>query len=589
MNERNEFNQKEQKAEPTILYKFTCVLPRIGFFAFIAFISLLSFLSFIKSPDFLSGNFKNYSVIALYSEGIFAELRAKNFLLFYFWIAALFVAIICLDSFFKNRKRHFKTYLELDIGFNILAPFFIILMEILAIVGFRFFMKLIDKLFDSNDYESYLLGDKIIIIMLITLTTIMLLYNCFRPTTIAKPTNKHLVQKEVSGARVLSLIEALILGILAYLIYQFKNNLISESLGLVQIGIGLEISFYLMIIFAILLLTSCILHKTEEKKVENRSRQTIHGRHITLGVILLNYIWISFLCFLLYHNTLGRFDIFHAASSIQIGMTKDDVEKEIGNPSCESDNVLYYFDKKFEKQFEKYQEKKAITEDIGELTDLELKIQARRHAVLRIKLTDDTVQEILYDFDRSYSEKEDENEAFTQIQSFEIHDKDGNKIENINVLEFPDGVKPLLDPECQFYIQFDKLSFWKKTCQNFSLNKKSGAYFISFNKNIVSASVPVSVSVSTLDENGVLKLATTITQLRTDDFIGLENKIISIHIPASITKIEKDVFKYCNALEAVYITDLNQWHQIDFESEFSNPLSKASKIYLNGQELMNYK
>lgn len=59
----------------------------------------------------------------------------------------------------------------------------------------------------------------------------------------------------------------------------------------------------------------------------------------------------------------------------------------------------------------------------------------------------------------------------------------------------------------------------------------------------------------------------------------------SIEIPSSITKICQEAFSY-GSVSSVKISDLAAWCNINFESNFyANPLSKASHLFLNGEEI----
>ncbi len=60
------------------------------------------------------------------------------------------------------------------------------------------------------------------------------------------------------------------------------------------------------------------------------------------------------------------------------------------------------------------------------------------------------------------------------------------------------------------------------------------------------------------------------------------NSLKSINIPASITKIENNAFVFCDDLDAVYITDLEAWCNIEFESSGANPLYYGNNLYING-------
>ena len=59
--------------------------------------------------------------------------------------------------------------------------------------------------------------------------------------------------------------------------------------------------------------------------------------------------------------------------------------------------------------------------------------------------------------------------------------------------------------------------------------------------------------------------------------------LTSIIIPSSITYIGSYAFENCTSLTAVYITDLEAWCNISFDSVSSNPLYYAHNLYLNGE------
>lgn len=59
--------------------------------------------------------------------------------------------------------------------------------------------------------------------------------------------------------------------------------------------------------------------------------------------------------------------------------------------------------------------------------------------------------------------------------------------------------------------------------------------------------------------------------------------LINIIIPSSVKSIRKSAFDECDSLEAVYITDVAAWCGIRFDSRYSNPLTLAHNLYLNGK------
>lgn len=66
----------------------------------------------------------------------------------------------------------------------------------------------------------------------------------------------------------------------------------------------------------------------------------------------------------------------------------------------------------------------------------------------------------------------------------------------------------------------------------------------------------------------------------------------SITIPQSLTDIGKDAFVYSYNIKEVYISDLEAWFNIDFESDVSNPLYNGggknypNHLYLNNEEIL---
>lgn len=56
-------------------------------------------------------------------------------------------------------------------------------------------------------------------------------------------------------------------------------------------------------------------------------------------------------------------------------------------------------------------------------------------------------------------------------------------------------------------------------------------------------------------------------------------------VPASVTSIEKDVFKNCTKINEVDIEDIQAWYNIDFEGQFSNPLHNGAILKSGDEEV----
>ena len=63
--------------------------------------------------------------------------------------------------------------------------------------------------------------------------------------------------------------------------------------------------------------------------------------------------------------------------------------------------------------------------------------------------------------------------------------------------------------------------------------------------------------------------------------------LASVTIPPSVTSIGEAAFEGCRGLSEVNISDLSAWCGIDFASPSANPLCRAKKLVLNGNEIVD--
>ena len=80
-----------------------------------------------------------------------------------------------------------------------------------------------------------------------------------------------------------------------------------------------------------------------------------------------------------------------------------------------------------------------------------------------------------------------------------------------------------------------------------------------------------------------ITIPNSVTSIKSEAFSCCDG-LTSVTIPNSVTSIESSAFFYCIGLTAVHITDLEAWSKIEF-GNFSNPLSYAHHLYLNGEEI----
>jgi len=72
------------------------------------------------------------------------------------------------------------------------------------------------------------------------------------------------------------------------------------------------------------------------------------------------------------------------------------------------------------------------------------------------------------------------------------------------------------------------------------------------------------------------------TKLIADNAFYSCKSLAEVTIPNSINYIGTNAFDLCDSLKKVHITDIGKWAEINFANEYSNPLSKARNLYING-------
>ena len=115
-----------------------------------------------------------------------------------------------------------------------------------------------------------------------------------------------------------------------------------------------------------------------------------------------------------------------------------------------------------------------------------------------------------------------------------------------------------------------------------------GFYAFSNCKNL--KSVTIGNSVTTIGNNAFyyctnltnVTIPNSVTYIGEWAFFNCKT-LASVTIPNSVTTIGNYAFENCNSLKEVHITDIAAWCNIDFGYSYSNPLSYAKNLYLNGE------
>ena len=123
-------------------------------------------------------------------------------------------------------------------------------------------------------------------------------------------------------------------------------------------------------------------------------------------------------------------------------------------------------------------------------------------------------------------------------------------------------------------------------------------------KNLTHAAFPTTAIalIPKNTQNAVITNGTSIGSYAFEDYTGLTSVTIgnsvtsigyrafsgcsgltSVTIPNSVTSIDSYAFYNCTGLTSVYISDIAAWCGIDFNGSYTNPLSYAHNLYLNGE------
>ena len=109
----------------------------------------------------------------------------------------------------------------------------------------------------------------------------------------------------------------------------------------------------------------------------------------------------------------------------------------------------------------------------------------------------------------------------------------------------------------------------------YSLNSSSATATVTYGSTKYSGDIVIPETI-TYGEN-----VYTVTAIGSSAFYGCSN-LKSIAIPKTVTNSASQAFDGCSALSSVYISSLEAWCKISFNSYYGNPLNYAENLYLNG-------
>ena len=126
------------------------------------------------------------------------------------------------------------------------------------------------------------------------------------------------------------------------------------------------------------------------------------------------------------------------------------------------------------------------------------------------------------------------------------------------------------------YLEKNNLNYTFKSPLVFELNDDGESYYVSDCDTSVSGELVIPSIYNDL----------SVTSIGNEAFKECIS-LTSITIPNTVTSVGENAFAKCTQLKKVNISDLENWCNIEFASDYANPLSNGAGLYLDGKIIRN--
>ena len=297
------------------------------------------------------------------------------------------------------------------------------------------------------------------------------------------------------------------------------------------------------------------IKKTDSKKSKKEkasSRKSIK----TFPLFIL--IFGAMLLMTRFNKTPDYFTHKEKISTITLGMSQTSVNSILGEPHHINNdgNVWYYYGPIFKKQFDRYEkslEQEGITEKTLEMYE---KLAGKQHTFTMITFSSSKeVKEVLYDTKHTYDEFDRYATKNSTLKSVEI-------LEPIVALKDDTAEKPKIVTNinnCGYKATLSKNSFLLKQFDYPScvLSKDYTSVDLKWSDDLFEYSLCEPLVTNQFNSSGEYTVGEGATTLKSEHLLGLEDKIQTLVLPSTLSKIEKDLLSKLILLSEIQLSSKN--------------------------------